>query len=304
MVHHNTQSTSVRWSSQQQCTKEFVINFGALWQHPRSSWRWCKVLSERTGWFFFVLGILSLAEHWTGCTSYFAVLFFWSGAPRAPKLLFTGRNFPPHTSPHTLRSPRHPCTHLSPHRCAIGIKWLFANNSTIFKPEHLPGIDFMDLLHVDIQGAEDKLFTDPRVAQVLRKHVARIILGTHSELIHSKLVLWRGRLMGWVRVGPGGSLVAIFGKTDLKPQIENVGHHAIMLHDLSYHSGAVSRTLHRPIAGSTNDISKQEDSFLEETTRLVDLRCSTFWEGKTWISPYRNSFWSTKGGHLIVWPYP
>ena len=59
----------------------------------------------------------------------------------------------------------------------------------------------MDLLHVDIQGAEDKLFTDPRVAQVLRKHVARIILGTHSELIHSKLVLWRGRLMGWVRVG-------------------------------------------------------------------------------------------------------
>ena len=139
----------------------------------------------------------------------------------------------------------------------------------------------MDLLHVDIQGAEDKLFTDPRVAQVLRKHVARIILGTHSELIHSKLVLWRGRLMGWVRVGPGGSLVAIFGKTDLKPQIENVGHHAIMLHDLSYHSGAVSRTLHRPIAGSTNDISKQEDSFLEETTRLVDLRCSTFSEGKT-----------------------
>lgn len=93
--------------------------------------------------------------------------------------------------------------------------------------EMMQGIDFMDLLHVDIQGAEDKLFTDPRVAQVLRKHVARIILGTHSELIHSKLAeLYKD----WIPIfslptGPGhvACLLEHFRQngTDFGPSVED-----------------------------------------------------------------------------------
>ena len=83
----------------------------------------------------------------------------------------------------------------------------------------------------------------------------------------------------------GGSLVAVVGKKDIKPQTEDVVHYAIMLHDLSYHIGAVSRTLHGAVAVSTNDISKQEESLLEEIHDWWILGAPRFRKGKR---EYRN----------------
>ncbi|CAE7657610.1 PPEF2, partial [Symbiodinium microadriaticum] len=45
----------------------------------------------------------------------------------------------------------------------------------------MAGLQHLDLLHIDIQGAEVQLLSDPRVQAVLTRKVYRIILGTHSE---------------------------------------------------------------------------------------------------------------------------
>ncbi|CAE7265103.1 unnamed protein product [Symbiodinium natans] len=42
-------------------------------------------------------------------------------------------------------------------------------------------VPHLDLLHIDIQGAEGPLLADPQVRQVLESKVYRIILGTHWE---------------------------------------------------------------------------------------------------------------------------
>lgn len=49
----------------------------------------------------------------------------------------------------------------------------------------MAGLQHLDLLHIDIQGAEVQLLSDPRVQAVLTKKVYRIILGTHSEEIYT-----------------------------------------------------------------------------------------------------------------------
>ena len=48
----------------------------------------------------------------------------------------------------------------------------------------MSSVDHLDLLHIDIQGAEGPLLSDARVQQVLSRKVYRIIVGTHWEEMH------------------------------------------------------------------------------------------------------------------------
>ncbi|CAE8622109.1 unnamed protein product [Polarella glacialis] len=45
----------------------------------------------------------------------------------------------------------------------------------------------IDLVHIDIQGAELRLLNDSSVRDIMETRVYRIIVGTHSELIHKKV---------------------------------------------------------------------------------------------------------------------
>ncbi|CAE7229793.1 hypothetical protein AK812_SmicGene18543 [Symbiodinium microadriaticum] len=47
--------------------------------------------------------------------------------------------------------------------------------------EMMEGVQHLDLLHIDIQGAEGPLLADPRVRQVMDRKVYRLIIGTHSD---------------------------------------------------------------------------------------------------------------------------
>ena len=51
-----------------------------------------------------------------------------------------------------------------------------------------PGLDFVDLIHIDIQFAESTLLAHPGVQELLRSRAARIIVGSHSPQIHQELV--------------------------------------------------------------------------------------------------------------------
>lgn len=51
----------------------------------------------------------------------------------------------------------------------------------------MEGLDFVDLIHIDIQFAESTLLAHPGVQELLRSRAARIIVGSHSPQIHQEL---------------------------------------------------------------------------------------------------------------------
>eukprot|EP00439_Symbiodinium_sp_Y106_P031265 s753_g3.t1 len=53
--------------------------------------------------------------------------------------------------------------------------------------EMMEGVQHLDLLHIDIQGAEGPLLSDPRVRQVMDRKVYRLIIGTHSEELYESV---------------------------------------------------------------------------------------------------------------------
>jgi FkbM family methyltransferase len=61
----------------------------------------------------------------------------------------------------------------------------------------LEGLDLIDFVHVDIQGAEDRVLADPAAGKILDSKVKRVIIGTHSRGIEGRLLdLFKDR--GWV----------------------------------------------------------------------------------------------------------
>jgi FkbM family methyltransferase len=61
----------------------------------------------------------------------------------------------------------------------------------------LDGLDLIDYIHVDIQGAEDAVLADPSAGRILDAKVKRIIVGTHSRGIEGRLLdVFRDR--GWL----------------------------------------------------------------------------------------------------------
>lgn len=49
------------------------------------------------------------------------------------------------------------------------------------------GVKHVDMLDVDIQGAETELFSDDKLMQVVEHKVKRLIVGTHSKAIHKEM---------------------------------------------------------------------------------------------------------------------
>ena len=61
----------------------------------------------------------------------------------------------------------------------------------------LSSTDHLDILHADIQSAEDELLTDVQVKEAIDRSVYRVIVGTHSEDIHRRLT---DVFMDWITV--------------------------------------------------------------------------------------------------------
>jgi len=68
---------------------------------------------------------------------------------------------------------------------------------SITMTDALEGLELIDYVHVDIQGAEDQVLADPDAGRILTSKVKRIIIGTHSRGIEARLLdLFKDR--GWV----------------------------------------------------------------------------------------------------------
>jgi hypothetical protein len=61
----------------------------------------------------------------------------------------------------------------------------------------LSGIEFVDFMHIDIQGAERNLLEDDQSLTILTNRVSTLFLGTHSRAIDG-LAIERLTAAGWV----------------------------------------------------------------------------------------------------------